>query len=344
MTHTIYVPRSNSVVPSEVVIGDALSRLPLMLDGRRPIIITDSNVFRIYESWIGQYPHVVIGTGEVNKTLDTVGEICRQLLARGADRGSYLVGVGGGIVTDITGFVASTYMRGVGFGFVATTLLAQVDASVGGKNGVNLDGFKNIIGTFNQPDFVLCDSAMLGSLPQRELVAGMAEIIKCGFIRENSILDIFEGEEWDAGAVQRAIVAAVELKAAVVTADEREHGERKLLNLGHTFAHAVEKCSSQYLHGEAVAIGLCVAARISMQMGLLCESEYARVVAIISRAGLPTALPEGVSPQQLIQSALSDKKREAATIDIIVMEGIGRAATRRLSIDEFIDVATEALA
>lgn len=343
MIQEIFVPRSGRLdAPSRVVIGEALPLLGELLDGRRPVVITDPNVKAACPELVGRYPHVLVGLGEGCKSLATVESVCRELLRLGADRGSYLVGIGGGIVTDLTGFVASTYMRGVGgFGFVATSLLAQVDASVGGKNGVNVDGYKNIVGVFNQPDFVLCDRGMLGTLPERELRAGLAEVIKCGLIGDRSLFGLFEGETFgsftaDAAKMHRAVADSVGLKARIVAADEREQGERKLLNLGHTMAHAVEKCTGRYLHGEAVGIGLCVAARVSQQLGTLTAAEAARVSAVVEAMGLPSAVgPEsGIEPEQLLAAAASDKKRTAETIDYVVMEGIGRAVCRRLSLTE----------
>lgn len=348
MTQEILVPRTGRPgEPSRVVVGEALPLLDALLDGRRPVLITDSNIAAAYPALAGRYPHVIIGTGETRKTLETVGNIYRELLALGVDRGSYLVGIGGGIVTDITGFVASTYMRGVaGFGFVATSLLAQVDASVGGKNGVNLDGYKNIVGVFNQPDFVLCDQGMLSTLPERELRAGLAEVVKCGLIRDRALFELFENHTFesftgDATLLHRAVVAAVELKAAVVAADETEQGERRLLNLGHTFAHAVEKCTGRYLHGEAVGIGLCIAAGLSQRLGLLTEADFSRIVAVVAAMGLPTsvAAETGVTAAQLLTAAASDKKREAATIDFVLLEGIGRAVRRRMPLAELDDLA-----
>lgn len=343
MTQEILVPRTGRPeAPSRVIIGDALLRLGGLLEGRRPVIITDPNLAEAYPELIGRYPNVIIGLGETHKTLETVGDIYRELLRLGVDRGSYLVGIGGGIVTDITGFVASTYMRGVaGFGFVATSLLAQVDASVGGKNGVNLDGYKNIVGVFNQPDFVLCDQNMLSTLPERELRAGLAEVIKCGLIRDKTLFGLFENHSFesftgDAELMHRAVVASVELKAAVVAADETERGERKLLNLGHTFAHAVEKCTDRYLHGEAVGIGLCIAAKLSHKLGLLTVPDMERVIAVVGAMGLPTAVaPEtGVTPAQLLAAVASDKKREAAQIDFVLMDGVGRAVRQRMTLTE----------
>lgn len=352
MTQEILVPRTGRPgEPSKVVVGDAMPLLEGLLEGRRPVIITDPNIAKAYPGLTERYPHVIIGLGETHKTLETVGDIYRELLALGVDRGSYLVGIGGGIVTDITGFVASTYMRGVaGFGFVATSLLAQVDASVGGKNGVNLDGYKNIVGVFNQPDFVLCDQGMLATLPERELRAGLAEVIKCGLIRDKALFELFENHTFesftgDAALLHRAIVASVELKAAVVAADETEQGERKLLNLGHTFAHAVEKCTGRYLHGEAVGIGLCIAAGLSHKLGLLTVSEKERIIAVVAAMGLPVsvAADTGVTPAQLLAAVASDKKREAAQIDFVLMEGIGKAVRRRMQLTKLDALATDLL-
>lgn len=352
MIQEILVPRTGrSDAPSRIIVGDALPHLDSLLEKQRPIIITDPNLKAAYPDLIRRWPHIIIGCGETCKTLETVGYIYRELLRLGADRGSYLVGIGGGIVTDITGFVASTYMRGVsGFGFVATSLLAQVDASVGGKNGVNLDGYKNIIGVFNQPDFVLCDRSMLSTLPERELKAGLAESIKCGLIRDKALFELFEHHTFDsftsrAELLHRAVTASVELKAAVVTADEKEHGERKLLNLGHTFAHAVEKCTGRYLHGEAVGIGLCIAAKLSHKLGLLATEDVIRVVAVVGAMGLPTAIaPEaGVAPTELLAAVAADKKREASEIDCVLMDGIGRAVRRRMPLAELKRIAADVL-
>lgn len=342
-TREILVPRpGRPEAPSRVVIGEALPLLDGLLAGRRPVVVTDTNLAAAYPELIGRYPHILIGLGEEHKTLETVGEVCRGLLEAGADRGSYLVGIGGGIVTDVTGFAASVYMRGVsGFGFVATSLLAQVDASVGGKNGVNLDGYKNQIGVFNQPDFVLCDQSMLATLPERELRAGLAEAIKCGLIGDAALFGAFEGETFDSltgnpELLHRVVVAAVELKARVVAADERERGERKLLNLGHTFGHAIEKCTGRYLHGEAVAIGLCFAARAACRLGLLTAAERERIVGAVRAMGLPAEVDPalGITGERLAEAVAADKKREAAEIDLVLPEGIGRSVLRRMPLAE----------
>ena len=322
-----------------IAVGDVLQMIDPLTAGKKAVVVTDPNLYGLYKSIIDRFPHIVIPTGEDHKTLETVACIERELLAMGADRSSYLVGFGGGIVTDITGFVASTYMRGIGFGFVATSLLAQVDASVGGKNGVNLDGYKNMVGTFNQPDFVLCDLGVLKTLPVRELRAGMSEILKCGLIKDKALFEIFEKESFEGIISERTLLAkvieaAVNIKATVVEVDEKEAGERKLLNLGHTFGHAIEKSTSKYIHGEAVAIGMVIAARISARQGLISLQDFQRIENAIGLQGLPLEA-EGVDKGTLIKAAHSDKKKAGDYMEMILLEGIGHGVVRKLPIAEF---------
>ena len=324
--------------PSRVVIGDAINSLENYLpSGRKVVIVTDPNVHRLYKEIINRYDYCLIGLGEPNKTLGTAGKLYGELLARGADRSTFLVGFGGGIVTDVTGFVASTYMRGLRFGFVATTLLAQVDASVGGKNGVNYEGYKNMVGTFNQPDFVLCDPAMLDTLPEREFRAGLAEIVKAGLIADRELFGLFEShslEEFrrDRALLGEAVMRAVKVKAHIVERDERESDERRKLNLGHTFAHAIEKCSRDFLHGEAVAIGTVMIARLSERLGTVTAEEAARVRRVFERMGLPVAT--GIELPRLIAALKHDKKKEARSVAFVLMRGIGDCEIRPMTFDE----------
>ena len=324
--------------PSRVVVGDVL---PLLEDylprGRRIIVITDPNVMGFYGSVIEQYEHIVIPTGEENKTLATVGGIYRSLIEMGADRKCYIVGFGGGIVTDVAGFAASTYLRGVEFGFVATSLLAQVDASVGGKNGVNVDGYKNMAGIFNQPDFVLCDTGVLQTLPPREFRAGLAEMIKAGIIDDPELFGVFERHTpeqllADPVLLTRAITAAIRVKARIVEADEREAGERRKLNLGHTVAHAVEKLSREYNHGEAVGIGLAAIADVAVKLEMLTAGDRDRIAAAVEKAGLPvkTAIPKA----GIIEALTRDKKVEQSAVWLVVPRAIGDTEIRRTSFGE----------
>lgn len=324
--------------PSRIVTGDAVHSLDAFIpEGKRVIVITDGNVHRRYKEIINRYDYCLIGLGETIKTIETVRKLYAELLQLGADRSSFIVGFGGGIVTDITGFVASTYMRGMRFGFVASTLLAQVDASVGGKNGVNFEGYKNMIGTFNQPDFVLCDTGLLDTLPEREFRAGLAEIIKAGLIADKELFELFEthpAEDFrnDKTLLQQIIARAIRVKAAIVERDEREAGERRKLNLGHTFAHAIEKCSGEFLHGEAVAIGLGMIADLSLREGTITPEEAERIKNVIARTGLPLA--SGIDFKKLVKALKNDKKKEADSVGFVLMDGIGSCKIRRCGFDE----------
>lgn len=323
---------------SRVVIGETLRSLDDYLpQGAKTIVITDANIHRRYKEIINRYDYCLIGMGETIKTLATADKLYGELLERGADRSTFLVGIGGGIVTDITGFVASTYMRGLRFGFVATTLLAQVDASVGGKNGVNYEGYKNIVGTFNQPDFVLCDLSMLDTLPEREFRAGLAEIVKAGLIADPTLFGLFERHSFeefrtDRALLTEAVTRAVRVKADIVERDERESGERRKLNLGHTFAHAIEKCGHEFLHGEAVAIGTAMIARLSARMGMLSQKDAARIEQVLVRMGMP--VESGIDIKKLIRALKFDKKKEAASVGFVLLGGIGDCEIRRMDFDE----------
>lgn len=320
-----------------MLIGDALAELEFFLPDKRVIIITDSNLLHHHRELVERFENIVIGLGERHKTLATIEDIYRQLLTLGVDRECFILGIGGGIVTDAAGFAASTYMRGLSFGFVATSLLAQVDASVGGKNGVNLDGYKNIVGTFNQPDFVLCDTAVLETLPEREFRAGLAEIIKSGVIADRRLFELFEEHSYeefrsDKKLLTEAISAAVRVKAAIVEADEREAGERKLLNLGHTFAHAIEKESVKYIHGEAVSIGLAMICELSERLTGLSTEESLRIKGVLAKMGLPTESP--VAPKKLLDAVRLDKKRDSDSISLILVEQVGKCRISKISFEE----------
>ena len=336
MDEIINVKRSDGSF-SRIILGNTEKHLETLLKGQRVIAITDTNVYKHYKHIIDTYEDIIIGLGEENKTLSSVSDIYDSLVALGADRKCYILGFGGGIVTDIAGFAASTYMRGIRFGFVASTLLAQVDASVGGKNGVNFEGYKNMVGTFNQPDFVICDTDLLKTLPEREIHAGLAEIIKAGLICDAGLFHLFETHSFsdfyqDKTLLNTVIKASIQIKAGVVEQDEREAGERRKLNLGHTFAHAIEKSSHAYLHGEAVAIGLCIAARISEKLGKLTHEETERIKKAVERMGLPTETD--IDTETLFNALKIDKKKENDSVNFVLMNGIGNCIVKKLSFDE----------
>lgn len=332
----INIKRSDSSY-SKIVIGSVRESLALLQSDNTAIFITDSNVYPLYKDIIGKNNHIIIGTGEQNKTLDTVSDIFKELLRMGADRSSFIIGLGGGIVTDITGFAASTYMRGCRFGFIPTTLLSQVDASVGGKNGVNFERYKNMVGTFNQPDFVICAPELLSTLPEREIRGGMAEIIKMGLIGDEKLFETmvkarYEGIMNDKELLKRLIFRAIEMKAEIVGRDEKEQGERKKLNLGHTLAHAIEKSSTLFHHGEAVAIGLCMAAAVSQALGKITQEQQKEIERAITGLGLPTTCD--IDKETLFEALKSDKKKEADAISFIVMNGIGNSEIIKLKFDD----------
>lgn len=314
------------MIETHIVVGDTKEGLKNLLPDCRIIVITDATVSELYSELIGGYQQVIIPFGESNKTLQTVEYIYRSLLDLGADRQTFIVGVGGGIVTDITGFVAATFMRGVRFGFVATTLLAQVDASVGGKNGVNLDGYKNIIGTFRQPEFTICDSAMLKTLLDREFRAGVAEIIKSAIIGDVELFEILNNSTFDClrrddKLLNEVITRSLRVKTEIVNRDEFDRGERNKLNLGHTFAHAIEKVSDQYNHGEAVAIGVCIAVQIAENKGIISQEDAVQIVCVFKKYGFETTNPIDFSV--LVGAIGRDKKRNAQKINLILPTSIG---------------------
>mgnify|MGYP003095391116 CR=1 FL=1 len=251
---------------SDVFIGPAAEILPDVLPAGRVVAVSDAAVAELHGRLLAPYETLLVGRGEEHKTLRTVETLCRRLIGLGADRKTFILGVGGGIVTDVAGFAASIYMRGLPFGFVSTTLLGQVDASVGGKNGVNVDGYKNMAGTFTQPRFVVCDPALLRTLPEREFRAGLAEAVKAGIIADAELFARLERLGFDAlrgdtAELSAVVSAAVRVKAEIVERDEYEAGDRRKLNLGHTLGHAIEKCSDAMNHGEAVAVGTALAGR-----------------------------------------------------------------------------------
>ena len=277
---------------------------------------------------------VVLPDGEEHKDWTTLNRIFDALLAHGCDRKTVLFALGGGVVGDITGFAAASYMRGVPFVQVPTTLLAQVDSSVGGKTAINHPLGKNMIGAFYQPARVVCDLDTLRTLPDRELSAGLAEVIKYGPIADLGFLDWIEANiaallRRDVDALAHAVRRSCEIKADVVGQDERESGLRAILNFGHTFGHAIEAGLGygEWLHGEAVGCGMVMALQLSRRLGLIDEVFAQRVTDLIARAGLPTVGP-ALGVERYLELMRVDKKAEAGEIRFVVLEGPGRAGVR----------------
>lgn len=324
---------------NRVFAGRAETLLPeLLASAGRVVVITDCEAERAAGPLIAPWPRLRIGRGEGIKNLETVAALYDGLLEMGADRETFILGVGGGIVTDVAGFVAATWMRGVRFGFVPTTLLAQVDASVGGKNGVNVGGFKNMAGTFTQPEFAILDASLLDTLPDREFRAGLAEAIKAAVIGDPQLFDLLEGSDFrtmrrEHALTEEVVTRAVTVKAAIVSRDEREAGQRRLLNLGHTVAHAIERCTPTHNHGEAVAIGLAAVARAAVRVTGLGTADADRIVALLDRYGFDLTLP--VSRDALAEAMRHDKKAAADTLRAVYPTALGRCIVRPMPLAEF---------
>ena len=321
--------------------------------GRRPCaIITDENVARFHKKALeaNLQEHsllkgsIVLTPGEKTKSFGQLAPLCERLLELGLERGDLVVAFGGGVIGDLAGFAASILRRGIRFVQIPTSLLAQVDSSVGGKTGINTAQGKNLIGTFHQPGLVLADTDVLKTLPERELHAGYAEMVKYGLIRDKAFFNYLESN-WrgvmnlERASLISAIETSVRAKADIVLADEREAGERALLNLGHTFGHALEALtgySDRLLHGEGVAIGMALAFRFSQSLGL-CSARAAQSVAIhLSKIGLPTKItdipgiePAGVDVAELVRLMGQDKKVRDGQQTFVLVRDIGQAFISR---------------
>jgi|APFre7841882724_1041349.scaffolds.fasta_scaffold51302_2 3-dehydroquinate synthase len=328
---------------SAVFIGERMANLAQHLPPGRAVVITDTNLLRLHREAFPPLPVLSIGCGESVKTLETVKSLYETLADLSVDRSTFILGVGGGVVCDVTGFVASTYLRGLRFGFVATTLLAQVDASVGGKNGVNLEGYKNLVGCFNQPEFVLCDLHLLDTLPESEVANGMAEIVKHALIADAGLFAFLEARAAEALAldpatIEKLIGDSVAIKAGVVARDEREAGERRKLNFGHTFGHALERVAG-LSHGEAVSVGMAIAARLSVEMGRLPAAACERMLGLLRRLRLPVTAAADAG--RVMDALRKDKKRKADRIHFVLLDDIGRAAVEEIEIRELERQAAE---
>jgi len=287
---------------------------------------------------------VLLPDGEEHKTLKSLSTIYDRLVAGRFERKSCVLALGGGVIGDLAGFAAATYLRGIPYVQVPTTLLAQVDSSVGGKTGVNHDAGKNLIGAFYQPKLVLIDVAALRSLPRRELVAGLAEVIKYGVISDRYLFELLEQNlekilALDRELLTQIIVRSCENKVRVVEADEREDDYRAVLNFGHTIGHALEAATGyrQFLHGEAVGIGMVKAAALSVQQGFCDRKSFERITRLIQKAGLPTEFPPGMSVASLVRGMEVDKKAADGRIKFVISEGLGKTRFHWLSPGEILN-------
>jgi len=328
---------------STIRVGEKLQNLGKYIPAENVVIITDVNVKRFYQNNFPPHPVITIQTGEKIKNLDTVRDIYEKLIEQGADRSTFIVGIGGGIVCDITGFVASTFLRGVNFGFVSTTLLSQVDASVGGKNGVNFKGYKNMIGVFNQPEFVICDLNLLSTLPEKEVLCGLAEIVKHAVIGDADLFQYLEENyqnalALDAVVIERLVYDSVVIKSAIVNKDEKEKGERRKLNFGHTFGHAIEKTTG-VRHGEAVSAGMVMASELSVKKRHLQAKDAQRIKNLLRDLKLPISLQ--ADRKTVFDALRKDKKRQGDRINFVLLEDIGKSFVDQISIKELEDVLND---
>ncbi len=324
-----------------ILIGSGLLGRAGLLDAylrsRDVLVVTNETVAPTYlaplRAMLGdaRVEQVVLPDGEAHKTMATLQQVLDRLVELRFGRDCTLIGLGGGVVGDMGGFAAAIYQRGVAFIQVPTTLLAQVDSAVGGKTGVNHPGGKNLIGAFHQPRVVLADTDTLRTLPDRELSAGLAEVVKYGLIQDEAFFVWLEHQAdklltRDTASLHHAVRRSCEVKAAVVAADERESGQRALLNLGHTFGHAIERGAGygEWLHGEAIAAGICMAARFSARLGWLGEADVRRIASLFERLRLPVA-PPALDPREFLAAMSLDKKVLAGEIRLVLPKAIGEA-------------------
>jgi len=335
--------RSYEILVGEGLIGRAGGYLRPLLRGNRVLVVTDARVAELHLAALQHgldaaglaHQAFVLPPGEASKSFEHFSGLCERLLEAGVDRRTTLLALGGGVVGDLCGFAAAVLLRGLDFVQVPTTLLAQVDSSVGGKTGINTAAGKNLVGAFHQPRLVLADTAALSTLPRRELLAGYAEVVKYGLLGDAAFFAWLEGHgrlllEGDPDARRRAVLHSCTMKAEVVAADEREAGRRQLLNLGHTFGHALEaECGygDELLHGEGVAIGMALAFDLSAQLGL-CPPEAAdRVRRHLAAVDLPTGFERlagrAWDPQRLLAHMRRDKKAHDGRLTFVLARGIG---------------------
>jgi len=304
----------------------------------RPLVcITDENVNEIAKAHIRAISEnaIILPAGETTKSFYSAEKLCAELAELKVDRSGAIFAIGGGVIGDLAGFVASIFLRGVDFYQVPTTLLSMVDSSVGGKTGINIAHGKNLVGAFYQPQEVFIDTDFLKTLPKREFAAGMAEVIKYGMLWDEGLFKQLEEKPLrpDSEELAEVIRRCCAIKAAIVSADEREtakDGGRALLNLGHTFGHAVEKCAGygEYLHGEAVGMGLLLSARLSAHFGYISQSDVERVKNVLIAHQIPVRLVTPISAEHLTEATRKDKKVKFGKLKFVLLERMGKAFTK----------------
>jgi len=321
--------------PYTVFIGENLKdKMVEFLGSRRAFVITDSNLFSFYKDFLKNLSqHIfVFEAGEESKNINTLMRIYDFLIDKSADRHSLILAFGGGVVGDTAGFAAATYMRGAKLIQLPTSLLAMVDSSVGGKTGINYGGYKNIIGSFYQPEAVFVDVAFLKTLPEREYLSAFAEVVKYGMIRDKKLFEFLENsvdalKNRDLESLRFVVERSIKNKAEIVAEDEKEKNIRALLNFGHTFAHAIESITNykRYLHGEAVSIGMVIASRLAEKLGYMRSEDTKRLKNLLLSFGLPIKVDFSINPEQIYEIMLKDKKNRDGVLRFVLTMGIGNS-------------------
>jgi 3-dehydroquinate synthase len=321
---------------SEILVGERWDKVAELLPEKDVIIITDDNVTRLYGYKFPKIPVFSLSPGEESKKLEVIESLAEKLLQAGIDRSGFILAVGGGVVCDIAGFLASVYMRGIRCGYVSSTLLSQVDASTGGKNGVNLGGTKNMLGTIRQPEFVICDPEMLLSLPEHEYLSGLAELIKTAVIGDRELFELIEKSIdkimlRDTDLLTILVAKSVRFKGLVVSDDEKETGLRRILNFGHTFGHAIEM-QKGVKHGFAVASGMVLATEFSFKRSYINLEEKERIIRLLERFKLVDEID--LTDNQMKKLVIHDKKKTGSDIHFVFTQGIGKAIVEKIPVDE----------
>ncbi len=328
-----------------------LAELPSFLPLGNVVIITDSLIHKLYGASFPEAPCIQVPQSEEAKSFENLQTVLAKFASLGVDRGWSVLAIGGGSISDLSGFAAHIWMRGIKCYYVPTTLLSMVDASIGGKNGIDFLGYKNSVGSFQEPECIFCDIAFLHSLPKMQFASGMAEVIKHAVISGEPYFGMLEslGPVDPACLEDTSLLGIVHesqhIKLSIVAGDPLENGQRRVLNLGHTFGHAVESVTG-LPHGHSISIGLTLACRLSMARDGLKESEFSRIAALLQNAGLPTGpndLPAALSPAEVFLKLKMDKKRQDSSVNFAMPLSIGKVVIERLPMDYLGDFLAEAL-
>jgi 3-dehydroquinate synthase len=324
---------------SEILVGEKWQTVSRLLPEKGVVIITDENVRKLYGDKFPEMPVLSLTPGEGSKKLEVIDHLADQLLEAGIDRSGFILAVGGGVVSDVAGFLAAVYMRGIRCGYISTTLLSQVDASTGGKNGVNLGSIKNMLGTIRQPEFVICDPFMLITLSEDEYLSGLAELIKTAVIGDSALFELIESSFdeimlRDTELLATLVANSVRFKGLVVSEDEMETGLRRILNFGHTYGHAIE-LQKGLKHGFAIASGMELATAFSYEKNYIVREEMDRINNLLKRFKLTGE--HNLTDDELEKLVLHDKKKIGSYIHFIFTHGIGRAEVEKIPVNEVLD-------